>query len=71
MELLVTPQEAAERLGLSRSTIYELIGEGRIHAVRIGRARRIPVGALADYVDRLVAEAADDEPTSGAPSDHG
>ena len=58
MELMVTPAEAAQRLGLSRSTIYELIGSGALRAVRIGRARRIPVAALTDYVDSLIAESA-------------
>ncbi len=51
--LLLTPAEAAEQLGVSRTTLYELLNAGRIESVRIGRARRIPRAALVAYVDRL------------------
>ena len=35
--LLLRPGEAAEILGVSRSTIYSLIQEGRLPAVKLGR----------------------------------
>ncbi len=54
--LLLTPAEAAVSLRLARSTIYELMGEGRLPSVRIGRARRIPVQALRDFLVGLGAE---------------
>ena len=54
--LLLTPAEAAISLRLARSTIYELMGEGRLPSVRIGRARRIPVQALRDFLVGLGAE---------------
>src|SRR4051794_6431001 len=38
--LLVRITEAADRLGLSRSTVYELIGAGELKVVRYGRAVR-------------------------------
>lgn len=51
--LLLSPERAAERLDVSRTTLYELLAAGEITSVKIGRSRRIPAAALADYVDRL------------------
>ncbi|KJE21497.1 DNA-binding protein, excisionase family [Frankia torreyi] len=55
-KLLLTPTEAAELLGVSRSTIYELMNSGDIESVRIGRSRRIPSAALVTFVARLRGE---------------
>ncbi|CAJ60387.1 MULTISPECIES: helix-turn-helix domain-containing protein [Frankia] len=55
-KLLLTPTEAAELLGVSRSTVYELMNSGDIESVRIGRARRIPSAALHAFVTRLRGE---------------
>ncbi|WP_322756782.1 helix-turn-helix domain-containing protein [Frankia sp. Cas3] len=52
-KLLLTPAEAADLLGVSRTTLYELLNAELIESVRIGRARRIPRAALVTYVDRL------------------
>lgn len=57
--LLLTPQEAARVLGISRATLYELLRAGAVESVRIGRSRRVPAAALAAYVDRLRGQAAD------------
>lgn len=54
--LMYRPEEAAEVLGISRSTVYELIREGRLDSMQVGRSRRIPVAAL----DRFIAAAAAD-----------
>ncbi|WP_239346162.1 helix-turn-helix domain-containing protein [Frankia sp. Cj5] len=51
--LLLTTTEAADLLGVSRTTVYELLNAGQLESVRIGRARRIPRAALVAYVDRL------------------
>ncbi|WP_239394563.1 helix-turn-helix domain-containing protein [Frankia sp. CiP3] len=51
--LLLTPAEAAEQLGVGRTTVYELLNAGQLESVRIGRSRRIPRAALVAYVDRL------------------
>ena len=40
------PAEAAERLGVSRMTIYNLINRGVIRSVKIGSARLIPASEL-------------------------
>jgi excisionase family DNA binding protein len=56
--LVVTPEEAAEVLKVSRSRIYELIRKGEIASVKLGRVRRIRVEKLREYLDRLEAEQA-------------
>lgn len=57
-KLLLTPEEAAERLSVGRSRIFELIGSGRLRSVRLGASRRIPVVALAEFVEDLLASEA-------------
>lgn len=52
-KLLFTPEEAARRLSVGRSTVYELISAGRLRSVRIGASRRIPAAALVDFIDEL------------------
>lgn len=44
--MLLTVAEAAERLGIERSTMYVLIADGQIDTVRVGRLRRIEPEAL-------------------------
>jgi excisionase family DNA binding protein len=52
--LLLHFEEGAEMIGASRTRIYELVKEGEIEAVTVpGAGRRIPVDALASYVERL------------------
>jgi excisionase family DNA binding protein len=53
--LMLTIQEAAEMLSISRSTVYQLIAAGVLTPVSIGRLRRIPADELVDFVDRLRA----------------
>ena len=54
--LLLTPVEAAKRLSLAQSTLYQLLTRGEIESVKIGRCRRIPMDALTDDIDRLRRE---------------
>jgi len=49
--ILLTPEAAASRLSCGRSTVYELIQEGRLESIRIGRSRRIPVAALERFIE--------------------
>ncbi|WP_380169519.1 helix-turn-helix domain-containing protein [Jannaschia sp. R86511] len=51
--LLLTIEEAAERLGVGRSTMYGLVLDGEVESVHIGRLRRIPHDALIAYLDQL------------------
>jgi excisionase family DNA binding protein len=52
-QLLLTPRQAGQVLGLSRSRVYELMASGDLESVRIGASRRIPVDALSGLVVRL------------------
>jgi excisionase family DNA binding protein len=52
---LYRPEAAAQALGISRSTFFELIAAGQIETVKIGRSRRVPAQAIEDYVARLRA----------------
>ena len=54
--LLLTPVEAARRLSIARSSLYELLLTGEIVSLKIGRSRRVPLAALAEYIDRKVRE---------------
>ena len=54
--LLVRLPEAAEILCLGRSTVYELVARGELPTVHIGRAVRIPLGALEEWVERRSSE---------------
>jgi excisionase family DNA binding protein len=51
--MLFTAAEAAEQLGISRSTIYTLMNCGRLRSVRIGAARRIRRQDLVEFVNEL------------------
>jgi excisionase family DNA binding protein len=53
-------EEAAGLLGIGRTTLYELIRQGDVRPIRIGRCVRIPQRELEAYVDRLVAETSSD-----------
>jgi excisionase family DNA binding protein len=57
-QLLVTPEEAARRLSVGRTTVYELMASGELQSVNIGRCRRVPVSSLSLFVDRLIGDAA-------------
>jgi excisionase family DNA binding protein len=46
-----TPQEAAAKLKISRSKVYELISQGELPAVRIGSRRRIVVATLRQWIE--------------------
>ena len=46
MQLTTTIAHACKAAGLGRTKLYELINEGRIETVRIGRRRLIKVSSL-------------------------
>ncbi len=50
--LLLTVEGAARRLELSRASVYALVTAGEIESIKIGRARRVPVAALEEFVAR-------------------
>jgi excisionase family DNA binding protein len=54
--LLLTVEEAAERIGICRSNMFKLIRQGKIRSVKVGRLRRVTPAALEDFVRRLAVE---------------
>lgn len=55
--LLLTVEEAAERLRIGRSLMYRLVLSGAVESVHVGRLRRIPAECLDEHVARLRQEA--------------
>jgi excisionase family DNA binding protein len=53
--VLLRPEEVAQALGVSRTTVFELIRVGALRSVKIGAARRVSATALAEYVAGLEA----------------
>ena len=51
--LLLTVEEAADRLGIGRTLMYALVKDGDVESVQIGRLRRIPAEALPAYLEKL------------------
>jgi excisionase family DNA binding protein len=52
-KLLLTVDEAAERLGIGRSHAYVFVMRGEIPSIKLGRSRRVPASALPEFVERL------------------
>ena len=51
--LVLTIEEAAERLCIGRTLMYSLVKAGAVESVCIGRLRRIPLDALENFLRRL------------------
>lgn len=62
--LLLTVEEAADRLGIGRSLMYELIGRAEIASIRVGRLRRVPLESLAEYVAAMRHQARQPDPAA-------
>lgn len=54
--LMLTAEQAAEALGIGRTTMFALIKSGEIQSVRIGRLRRVPAAAVGAYAARIAAK---------------
>jgi excisionase family DNA binding protein len=48
---LLTPRETFRTLNVSQATGYRLLSRGELPCVRIGRAIRIPAGALRRWIE--------------------
>jgi excisionase family DNA binding protein len=57
LPLAVRPAEAGRLLGLCHSRVYQLLRSGELQSYADGRARRIPMQAIHDYMARRLAEA--------------
>lgn len=47
---MLTLEEAAERLGVVRMTVYRLVRKGQLRAHRVGRVWRVPEDAIEEYL---------------------
>ena len=56
LPLLLSVEQAASAIGLSRTVFYDRMMRGKITSVKEGRRRLIPRSALEAYVARLLAE---------------
>ena len=53
--LVMTVQEASVKLGISRALAYELVRQGRIPSLRLGRRLVVPTRLLMEMVDKAEA----------------
>lgn len=53
-KLLLTVDEAAKALNISRASLYPLLMRKEILSIRVGGLRRIPMAALLLYIDELL-----------------
>ena len=51
---VLTVDEAAEHLRVSRWTVYNLIRSNQLRTVKIGRRRLVPAAAITECLDRLM-----------------
>jgi excisionase family DNA binding protein len=56
--MLLTIDEAAASLRVSRWSVYNLIRSGQLRTIRIGRRRLVPMNALTECLERLKEMAA-------------
>ncbi|MGW5116468.1 helix-turn-helix domain-containing protein [Streptomyces noursei] len=48
----LTVAEAARRIGIGRTKLYEYVATGEIASVKIGSLRRIPAEAVGEFLER-------------------
>jgi excisionase family DNA binding protein len=53
----MTVAEVAGVLRVSRMTVYRLIHDGKLPAVQVGRAMRVPEQAVQDYLREAYVQA--------------
>ncbi|MFD0369495.1 helix-turn-helix domain-containing protein [Streptomyces sp. NPDC127114] len=51
----LTVSEAARRIGIGRTKLYEYVASGEIASVKIGSLRRIPAEAVNDFLARRLS----------------
>ncbi|MFS8100881.1 excisionase family DNA-binding protein [Lentzea alba] len=59
--IVLTVEQAAKRLNIGRTLMYELVSTGVVESVHIGRLRRIPLQALTNYVAKLMTSTSNPE----------
>ncbi len=64
-KLMFKPPEAGEMLSIAKSTVYQLIREGKLRAVRCNSSIYVPRQALEEFVASLSAAAVSNEGGAG------
>jgi excisionase family DNA binding protein len=54
--VLLTVEQAAERLSIGRTSMFKLLKTKQIASVLVGQLRRVPASEIDAYVERLIAE---------------
>jgi len=54
--VLVTVDQVAKMLSIGRTAAWELVRQGKIKSIKIGRTRRVPIAAIQEYIERLMDE---------------
>lgn len=54
--VMLTVEQAAEQLGIGRTTTYALLRSGQLRSVLVGRLRRVPANELHAYTTQLIAQ---------------
>jgi excisionase family DNA binding protein len=50
-QVLYSPQEVAQTLGIGRTKVYELIGDGLLKKVKIGNSSKIPLSSIEAFLE--------------------
>lgn len=58
-EMMLRVDEAARRISMGRSYFFEMLRRGEIASVKLGSARRVPVRALEEWMERKLKEEAE------------
>jgi excisionase family DNA binding protein len=53
---LLTPEQAAQALGIGRWKLYDLLRQRRLRSIQIGSCRRISTAALREFIASLEDE---------------
>jgi len=70
-KLLLTIEEAADHLSIGRTKAYELVAQGQLRSVTIGRSRRITVDAMHEFIASLQTAEAHEHTRSLRSRKHG
>ena len=60
-KILLTVDEAAQRLGIGRSHTYIYVLRGELESVKLGRSRRVPADAVQEFIKKLRSSEANTE----------
>ena len=61
LPILYTVEEVADILHIGRSSTYKLVKAGKITSIKLGKSRRIPLPAMQEYVDDLIAQSMEEK----------